>query len=97
MTDVEVFARGSFVELSVNGKSVGRKKIKNCRACFRIPYEDGEITAVSCDENGHEIGKQTLKTAGDETVLNVIPEQESLSRDGIGFLRLKYTDADGIW
>ena len=97
MTDVEVFARGSFVELSVNGKSVGRKKIKNCRACFRIPYEDGEITAVSCDENGHQIGKQTLKTAGDETVLNVIPEQESLSRDGIGFLRLKYTDADGIW
>ena len=46
---VEVYARAASVEVFVNGKSIGRKKMKkhNCRLLFQTAYEDGEITAVS--------------------------------------------------
>mgnify|MGYP002242305638 CR=1 FL=1 len=45
--EVEVFARAAEVELLVNGKKAARGKVKKCRSKFHIPYEDGEITAVS--------------------------------------------------
>ncbi len=96
---VEVFARADSVELLVNGQSVGRQKMKKgkCRMTFRTPYQDGEITAVSYDENGQEIARQTLKTAGEETKLRVEPEESAVKPDGLCFIDLRYTDAEGIW
>ena len=99
MADVEVYARAARVELLLNGKSVARKKVKrnNCRTLFRIPYESGELTAVSYDARGKEIGRQALKTAGEETVLRVMPEEETVRSGGLAFVRLEYTDGEGIW
>ena len=47
---------------------------KNCRVVFTIPYEDGELKAVSYDETGREIGRQTMVTAKEDTVLKLMPE-----------------------
>ena len=44
---VEVYAPEGEVELFLNGKSLGRKKTKKCRALFETVYEPGEICAVS--------------------------------------------------
>ena len=97
-TIVEVYARAAEVELLVNGKSAGRKKLKNdCRTKFNVVYEDGEITAVSYDASGEEIGRKTLKTAGDETILSVQPEIPTVKPGGLAFVRLQYTDQEGIW
>jgi beta-galactosidase len=76
---VEVYARAAEVELLINEKSVGRKALKStCRAVFRTTYEDGDITAVSYDKKGREIGRRTLTTAGEKTVLAVTPETERI-------------------
>lgn len=96
-TDAEVYARGYAVELFVNGKSAGRKKLKKCRAVFKIPYQDGEITAVSYDRTGRKISEQTLYTAGESTRLCVTPEQDTVRPEGIAFIRIQYTDDAGIW
>jgi len=93
---VEVYARGASVELLLNGKSVGKKKIRKARANFKFPYEDGELTAVSYDETGKEINRYTLTTAGEETELRVTPESESVRKGGIVFVPIEYTDAAGI-
>lgn len=96
---VEVYARAASVEVFVNGKSIGRKKMKkhNCRLLFQTAYEDGEITAVSYDAGGKEIGRQTLKTAEPDTVLQVRPERETVQPEGLVFISLQYTDNKGIW
>lgn len=96
---VEVYARAAFVELFVNGKSVGKKAMpkKNCRIVFQVTYEDGEITAVSYDAQGKAIGRQTMRTAGTETVLQVKPETDFAKPEGLVFIPLQYTDEDGIW
>ena len=94
---VEVYARAAQVELFINGKSVGKKNVKKCRANFNTTYEDGEITAVSYDEKGKEINRYSLQTAGKETILQVRPEEKSVKPEGLAFVQLQYTDAKGIW
>lgn len=94
---VEVYARAAQVELFINGKSAGKKKVKKCRANFNTTYQDGEITAVSYDENGREINRYSLHTAGKETVLQVRPEEKTVKPEGLAFIQLQYTDSKGIW
>ena len=95
---VEVYARGAQVELLINGKSVGRKSLKNkCRVVFQTAYADGEITAVSYDGSGKEIGRYTLSTAGEDTVLKVQPEETAVKPNGLSFIDLRYTDKAGVW
>lgn len=94
---VEVYARAAQVELFINGKSAGKKKVKKCRANFNTTYQDGEITAVSYDENGREINRYSLQTAGKDTVLQVRPEEKTVKPEGLAFIQLQYTDSKGIW
>lgn len=95
---VEVYARAHTVQLLVNGKSVGKKRLKNaCRAVFKTIYEDGEATAVSYDSTGKEIGRYTLTTAGADTELRLTPEEGIVRPGGLAFVRLQYTDGQGIW
>ena len=94
---VEVYARAAQVELFINGKSAGKKKVKKCRAKFNTTYQDGEITAVSYDENGKEINRYSMHTAGKETILQVRPEEKTVKPEGIAFVQLQYTDSKGIW
>ncbi len=95
---VEVYARAHEVELLINGKSVGRKRLKNtCRVVFKTTYEDGEISAVSYDSSGREIGRYALTTAGAETELRVTPEEKAVKPHGLAFIPLQYTDKAGVW
>ena len=95
---VEVYARAAAVELLLNGKKVGKKKLKNtCRTSFQIPYEDGTLTAVSYDVDGREIGRCELKTAQKDTMLSVLPEKETVLPKELQYIELRYTDSQGIW
>ena len=96
---VEVYARAYRVELLLNGRSVANKKVKRggCRTFFDVPYESGELTAVSYDRNGKEIGRYSLSTAKEETVLTLLPEENTVKPNGLAFIRLSYTDRDGVW
>ena len=94
---VEVYARAASVELYLNGRSVGKKKLKDCcNITFNVPYENGKLTAVSYDSHGIEIGRCTLKTAADKTVLTMKPEKDAIKAGELGFIRLSYTDETGI-
>ena len=85
------------MELLVNGKKAARGKVKKCRSKFHIPYEDGEITAISYDKNGHEINRQTLVTANEQTILHIKPEQETVQSGKLLFVPMQYGDFIGNW
>lgn len=93
---VEVYSRAPVVELFVNGKSVGKKKFgKNCKFDFDTVYAEGEITAIARNEEGKEISRSSLYSAGRETNLSVMPEKYKVSAGEVCFVRLKYTDKKG--
>lgn len=93
---VEVYSRAPYVELYVNGKKVGKKKRGNdCIIKFKTTYQDGEITAVNLDKDGNELSRNTLKTAGNETILSVLPEKKTVKKGEICFINLAYTDENG--
>ena len=95
--EVEVYARAAEVELLINGKSVGRKKPKKCRAKFKTTYADGKIEAVAYDASGREIGRHALVSAGKETLMRVMPESKSVRPGGLVYVPIRYTDAKGTW
>ncbi len=95
--NVEVYARAHSVELFVNGKSVGKKELKhNCIARFRCTYEDGTVEAVSYDASGSETGRCVLRTAGPETELRAVAEEETVGPGHLCHIRLQYTDGNGV-
>ncbi len=94
---VEVYARASSVELLLNGASFGKKQAKNnCVFTFQVPYANGKLKAVAYDASGCEIGRSTLKTAGEKTVLRAVPEESTARAGHLCFIRLQYTDPNGI-
>jgi beta-galactosidase len=94
---VEVYSRAPRVELYINGKKVGAKKFKkNCKFDFTVTYQSGEITAVALDKAGKELSRNSLFTAGNETVLSVTPEKSEVKENEVCFVRLQYTDGKGM-
>lgn len=102
--NVEVYARAAAVALVLNGREIGRKAMRDdCIARFSCAYEPGVLEAVSYDESGREIGRRRLVSAGKQTMLTA--EIESANGElasgavhpgRLCFVRLRYTDANGI-
>lgn len=96
-TRVEVYARGAKAALFLNGKPVGEKRLdRNSRAAFRVVWQPGELTAVAYGSDGTELGRTSLKSAGEETRLSVEPEQPQAQAGKACYIRLRYTDQNGL-
>ena len=96
---VRVYANGETAELIVNGKSYGRKKVKEDMAIFRkVEYVPGTATAVSYDASGKEIARTTYASATGKTSVRVVAEKPVLKADGsdLCFLRLELVGENGI-
>lgn len=95
---VEVYTRADHVKLFLDGTCLGEKKRKqDCRLTFNIKYRAGALKAVAYDENEQVVAEKTLRTAGEETVLRLEPEQTVICRETeLAYVRLRYTDETGI-
>lgn len=92
-TKVEVYSRAHSAELFLNGKSLGRKKLRNCRCVFKTVYKPGTLKAVSYTAEGTKDAETALRTAGEDTRLSVVPEEGTKE---LHFVNLRYTDSEGI-
>ena len=93
--EVEVFADACQVELLLNGKSLGRKKIKDYKAFFKTKYSAGELTAISYDENGNKIAMNSMHSASEAGVC-IVPEKEKYKAGDIAYININIQDKDGI-
>lgn len=96
---VDVYADAEEVELFLNGRSLGRKPAGEAygfTATYEVLYEAGELTAVSY-QDGKEIGRFSLATAGEEVQLCVQADRTALCADGedLSFITVKLTDKQG--
>ena len=97
-TEVQVIGNGHKAELKINGRSCGKKKLKDCVAKFAVTYEPGTIEAILYDAKGRRLSENRWNTAGADTVLTVSCADEVLKANGedIAFLDVSITDEDGI-
>jgi len=67
---VEVYAPGDEAELFLNGKSLGVKKLENCRALFETVYERGTLQAAAY-RDGKKLGTFDLSSPEGEDRLTL--------------------------
>ena len=98
---VEVYAQGDEVELLLNGTSLGKKaagKEARFRTLFETTYEPGTLTAISY-ENGQEIGRSELATAGAERALCVEKEEYvglKNAKQELVYVQVEMRDQNGV-
>ena len=95
---IEVYSIGDSVELFQDGISLGKEKLIACRCYFETTYRAGKLEAVSFDETGNEVGRSKLETAGEETILDILPEETEIKADGedLTYVAVHMTDKKGI-
>lgn len=75
--EVEVYSDADTVELLLGGKSLGKKKIKECKAVFKTRYAPKALTAVAYAADGKELGRSCLSPAIGKTHISLTPEESS--------------------
>ena len=75
--EVEVYSDADRVELFLGGKSLGRKKIKECKAIFKTKYASEDLTAVAYSAEGKETGRSSLSPARGHLKLRLTREESN--------------------
>lgn len=75
--EVEVYSDAAAVELLLGGKSLGKKKIKECKAIFKTRYAPEVLTAVAYGADGEETARSSLSPATGTPHIRLIPEKSS--------------------
>ena len=98
---VNVVATAESVELLLNGKSLGRgeRRYHFIHAFDSVAYEPGELLAVGYDEEGSEVCRYSLQTAGSPAALKLsaLTNPVGWMADGadVALVQVEVVDADG--
>ena len=96
-TNITVYAAGSYVELFLNGRSLGKKRIDAHKAVFhKIAYAPGELKAIAYHSSGKVIGEDILCSAKTDLVLSIKPEEEKYDPGKLLYVNIYLTDRNGI-
>ncbi|MEV0555161.1 glycoside hydrolase family 2 TIM barrel-domain containing protein [Streptomyces sp. NPDC050597] len=93
---VEVYGTGDEAELFISGRSQGRRPLESFRTEFDVPYEPGELLAVTYT-GGAETGRHAVRTAGALDRLRAESDRGVITATGgdLAFVSLTLTDATG--
>ncbi len=96
---IEVYSPGEKVRLSLNGRTIGIRKLKNFRALFNAGWESGTITAEALDKDESVISSSSLSSGRGGRKLKVTPSRTLLRKetDDLSFVTVEFTDDDGLW
>ena len=93
---VEVYSNAPVVELFLNGKSLGKKRPKDCKAVYKTKYQKGDLKAVAYNHAGTRIGTDTLYTAKGEIGISVKPEAETAKPGQIVYVNVSLMGENGV-
>lgn len=101
LIDVRVCSNAPYVELFLNGKSLGRQKLTHEKgsgshiiADYQIPYEEGILTAVAYDEKETEVAREEKRSFGNSREIVITPENSSAEADGRDLIFLEISTRD---
>lgn len=94
--EVEVYSDATTVELLLNGKSVGKKKVKEYKAIFKTKYASGTLTAVAYDGSGKELSRRELVSASGKLTIAVKPEVQTAKTGDIIYVPVSIVGENGV-
>lgn len=100
MLTVQVMSNCDETELTLNGRSLGRKRLPAAgtppELTWRVAYTEGELKAIGY-RNGAKVADDVIRTAGKPARLVVSASTDTLSADGLDLAYIDYTvvDKDG--
>lgn len=100
LIDVMVYTNQPFAELFLNGRSMGKKAVDGIySADWRVPYEKGEIKAISYDKDGNITFEDCQKSFGEPSEIRLIPDKTALKADGADmiFVDISAYDENGTF
>lgn len=97
---VYAYTNSETVELQLNGKSLGVKKLADCPQMLMkwdVPFEAGTLKAIA-RQGGKVVATHELKTAGPAARITLQPDRPALKADGqdLAHVRVVVTDQNGI-
>lgn len=94
---VEVYSPGAFVRLSLNGKILGTKKLKDFRTSFSVGYAPGQLRAEALDVSGNVLSSHQLDSGGCETHLTLRADKRTLAAGSgeLCYVEIEFTDENG--
>ena len=92
---IEVFSDAYSIGLKLNGKTLGRKRTKDCCAVFQTRYRAGTLEATAYDKNGTATGAETLISAGKHT-LTLTAEPLEYPDAELRFIRVALADGKSV-
>lgn len=92
---VEVYSNAAVIGLSLNGRQIGRKKVTENKAVFKLKYEPGILTATAYDITGSQLSQSSLASAEGELELSLLPEEEVIKAGDIVYIPVCITDRKG--
>ena len=94
--DIEVYAHGASVALFLNGDLLGKHSVEGCVARFTTTYRQGILEAVCYAEDGSEIGRDVLVSAGGALQLTAEAEEPCVRRGEITWVNAWLTDERAV-
>lgn len=92
---VEVYSSAARVELLLNGKSLGRKALRQCKATFKTKYAEGTLEAVAYDAQGRETGRSRLCSAKGKVAPKILPEKTVVHPGEVCYVDICMADESG--
>lgn len=93
---VEVYTDAPMVELWLNGKSLGRKKVKQCKAVFKTKFAPGELRAIALDATGEKCGESQLVSAKGKCRLQASAEHSAAALGDVVYVDVSVVGENGI-
>jgi beta-galactosidase len=96
---VDVYSNCEWVELLLNGKSIGIKpttRAEKLMATFEIPYQPGKLKAVGYIGDT-QAAEMVIETTGAPAAIRLIPDRDAIPAaiDSLVFVTVEVVDAEG--
>jgi len=98
VVNAAVYTNCEEVELRINGKKIGRRKLKdfeNNIIEWPFDYTPGELKLIGF-RNGKEVVVQEIKTAGPPAVISLKADKTALEPCSLVHIEISITDAAGL-
>lgn len=92
---IEVYSCADAVKLLLNGKSLGKKRVKNGVAVFKAGYAPGELTAIAYDKSGRETGRSQLFSSVGRAKVCIEPERLTVKAGETVFVQATLSGTNG--
>ena len=92
---IEVYSNAAKIELLLNGKSLGKKRVKDFVAYFKVKYASGKLTAIAFDSSGNETGRSELVSASGKLGISVNPEDAAVRPGEIVYVPISLVGENG--